>query len=123
MLCILVPLLGLTITLYRKNENAFKMHKTIDDAILLYKKHCIYRHKKPAVDHDDVEHYFKTAFRIWDWGYTKLLPKEKLEIIKPYIGLPACCGLPITLNGMAENGCDDCKFRRKCDAKRKECNV
>ena len=27
----------------------------------------------------------KTIFRLWDWGYKNILPKEDFELIKPYI--------------------------------------
>lgn len=26
-----------------------------------------------------------TFYRWWDWGYTRILPKDKFEIIKPYL--------------------------------------
>ena len=28
---------------------------------------------------------------------------------------PICFGKPITINGKAENGCDDCKFYSECE--------
>lgn len=41
--------------------------------------------KKNDVDYDDMENYVVTLWRLWDWGYTRILPKDKFEIIKPYI--------------------------------------
>ena len=37
------------------------------------------------VDFHDMEEYDKTLYRLWDWSYKRILPKEKFEIIKPYI--------------------------------------
>jgi hypothetical protein len=47
---------------------------------------CIENHNYSyLVDYNDEESYEKTLFRLWDWGYTRILPKDKFEIIKPYI--------------------------------------
>ena len=32
-----------------------------------------------------MEDFDKTLFRLWDWGYKNILPKEDFELIKPYI--------------------------------------
>lgn len=85
LLVIILVLLGLFIL---KNENACKNRCIIVDAIF---EHHIYalnsfdmlRHFE--VDYNDAEPYDKTLFRLYDWGYTRILPKEKYEIIKPYI--------------------------------------
>lgn len=42
-------------------------------------------HYVPAVSFEDHESFEKTLWRLWDWGYTRILPKDKFEIIKPYI--------------------------------------
>ena len=34
---------------------------------------------------ENIEPFEKTAFRLWDWGYENILPKEDFELIKPYI--------------------------------------
>ena len=31
------------------------------------------------------ESYTETLFRLWDWGYTRILPEKEYEIIKPYL--------------------------------------
>ena len=68
-----------------KNSVTYINHKRISDAIHIYRlesfKKGIY---EPEVDYEDSEEYFKTLFRLWDWGYTRILPKEKFDIIKPY---------------------------------------
>ena len=37
------------------------------------------------VEYRHMESYHMTILRIWDWGCTRILPKEKFEIIKPYM--------------------------------------
>lgn len=71
-----------------KNVNTFYCHEKIDKAIYEYKSECIRNHDWDAlhyVEYKDEEHYMKTFYRLWDWGYTRILPKDKFEIIKPYI--------------------------------------
>lgn len=71
-----------------KNLNTFNCHDKIDQAIYEYKLTCIRNHDWGAlhcVEYKDEEHYMKTFWRLWDWGYTRILPKDKFEIIKPYI--------------------------------------
>lgn len=84
-LVIILVLLGLFIL---KNENACKNRCIIVNAI--FEHHIcalnsfdMLRHFE--VEYNDVEPYGKTLFRLYDWGYTRILPKEKYEIIKPYI--------------------------------------
>lgn len=33
----------------------------------------------------DLEYYNKTLFRLWDWGYKRIVPKEIYDRIKDYI--------------------------------------
>lgn len=35
---------------------------------------------------DSMESMNDTLFRLWDWGYKNILPKEYLELLEPYIG-------------------------------------
>jgi hypothetical protein len=100
--------------LLRKNANTYKNQILINKAICVYRMICIDRKENAVVDHDDAEDYDKTLWRLWDWGYTRILPKEKFEIVKPYIGNPSCFGIQTTPNGMAENGCYDCPFSETC---------
>ena len=85
-ICLLISLL--LIFLLIKNENTTKNHLKIIDAINDYQNGCI---KNGAYDEildvtfTDREDHNKTLYRIWDWGYTRILPKDKFEIIKPYI--------------------------------------
>lgn len=75
----------LLIFLLIKNANTFNNHIKIVKGIYNYRINYIY----PEVDYDDMEDYDKTLWRLWDWSYKRILPKEKFEIIKPYIGKKA----------------------------------
>ena len=33
----------------------------------------------------DMEEYDQTFKRWWDWGYTRILPPAKYELVKPHI--------------------------------------
>lgn len=81
LICIIVTIIYLTF----KNDNTYKQQVKILAAIRDYGIDCIYKGKQPMVNYDDVEEYDSTLYRFWDWGYKNILPKEKYEIIKPYI--------------------------------------
>lgn len=58
----------------------------IIEAIAKYKSDaCAYEEFEWTVDWSDMESYDKTLWRLWDWGYKRILPKEKFEFIKDYI--------------------------------------
>lgn len=85
LLSILCFLLIAIVFIYIKNFNTYNNHRIIDDAIFKYHIDCIHKNQMILVEYEDEEDYNETLFRIWDWGYTRILPKEKFEIIKPYI--------------------------------------
>ena len=71
-----------------KNLRTYDVHMTISKAIYSYRIACIEAWNLNDLDlvkYNDAENYIKTVFRFWDWGYTRILPKDKFEIIKPYI--------------------------------------
>lgn len=89
----IVVVLVYSIVMAFKNNNTYKNHKIIADAI--YKYHmAVIKNTNPLaqfdfkVDYSDMESYAKTYFRIWDWGYKSILPPDKFEIIKEYIDIP-----------------------------------
>lgn len=82
---ILVVMLLLCIVMMIKNEVTYHHHMRILKAIKEYQNMCREYGKISDVDYDDMENYECTLFRLWDWGYTRILPKDKFEIIKPYI--------------------------------------
>lgn len=71
-----------------KNEITYKHQCLICDAIYLYHIDVIENTEHPHVydvEFDDMEDYDRTFTRWWDWGYKRILPPEKYEIIKDYI--------------------------------------
>lgn len=68
-----------------KNKITYENILKINDAIYRYQIRCIGKGISPIVDYSDREDYDQTLWRLWDWGYTRILPKDKFEIIKPYM--------------------------------------
>lgn len=59
----------------------------ISNAIHAYNRDIIWgKIDGDLVGYDDMAGYCKTLFRFWDWGYKNILPKDKYELIKAYIG-------------------------------------
>lgn len=81
--CILLILFMLFIT---KNNTTLNNHYKIIDAITEYNIACINSGNiGDMVDFREMESYDKTLWRLNDWGYTNILPKDKLELIESYI--------------------------------------
>lgn len=57
----------------------------IIDAICEYQCNCINKDEKWKVDYDDMKSVDAHLLNLFDWDYTNILPKEKFEIIKPFI--------------------------------------
>jgi hypothetical protein len=72
-------------TILIKNDYTLKNTLIIVHAIGDYQLDCIENDTNMEVDFEDMEDYNDTLLRLWDWGYTRVLPKDKFEIIKPYI--------------------------------------
>ena len=66
-----------------KNEVTFYNRQKVLKAIYLYQNNNFKKHID--VDYDDMEDYDKTLYRWYDWSYKNILPKDKLEIIKPFM--------------------------------------
>lgn len=58
-----------------KNEITCKQRLKIVNAICRYGD-------KDVVSYDDMESYDDTLWRLWDRGYTRILPKEKYALIR-----------------------------------------
>ena len=75
-----------------KHEIIRKNRLIISDAIHRYRMNVIAKHDfknsfepKYDVAFEDMEPYDKTFWRLWDWSYKRILPKDKFAIIEPYI--------------------------------------
>lgn len=77
--------IGFNVFLFVKNDNTFDQRDIIREAIYYYAVTCIEFSEQPKVTYTDMESYERTLFRLYDFGYTRILPAEKFEIIKPYI--------------------------------------
>lgn len=86
-IAILIVWMLFCVVMLVKNQVAFKQQKRIIDAVYQYNLNLIYdgRRHESEVDFDDIETFYKTLFRLWDWSYKRILPADKLEIIEPYL--------------------------------------
>ena len=68
-----------------KNIATFSNAEKILNAIFIYELDCSDKNCEPLVTPDDMESYDKTLFRLWDWEYKHIIPKDKFEIIKKFV--------------------------------------
>ena len=69
-----------------KNNATLDAHYKIIDAIRDYNIVCIDSgNLNDMIDFSEMESYDKTLWRLNDWGYTNILPKERFELIESYI--------------------------------------
>jgi hypothetical protein len=84
----LLALMYITLDLI-KNEFTYRNQIIIVHAIHDYNMYLIengqFDINNPSVTYADMEDYDTTQKRFWDWGYTRILPPEKFELIKPFI--------------------------------------
>jgi hypothetical protein len=67
-----------------KAEVGFRHHEMLLDAVLTYGLESE-EYDKAIEIMEHMRSYPDTVFRLWDWGYENILPKEDFELIKPYI--------------------------------------
>ena len=87
-LIVLTLTLGTAFCLYMilKSENACSMHLKLLKAIDAYNISSIdKREYDKIIPYDLLEDYDTTLWRLFDWGYTRILPPDILELVKPYI--------------------------------------
>lgn len=61
-------------------------HWRINDAIYLYRMECIANHVEREVGQDDMEGFYETYFRLWDWSDKRIMRREDYAKIEKYIG-------------------------------------
>lgn len=78
--------------LFIRNHVVYKNRFCIIRAISNYKRNVIANHyfgdgTKPQylVDYDDIETYFKTFMRFWDFSPKHILSDEKYSVVKDYM--------------------------------------
>ena len=75
----------LCLVLIIKAEVGFRHHEMLLDAIQTYALESEEYDKSIEIMEHMRGSYPDTVFRLWDWGYKNILPKEDFELIKPYI--------------------------------------
>ena len=68
-----------------KREVTFKNYCKVCRAIRGYRAVCRATNRKPVVGSEDMMDFQKSERRIFDWGCKNILPKEKFELIKPFL--------------------------------------
>ena len=68
-----------------KAEITYKNHCKVIRAICGYRAICKATNRKPVVSIEDMMDYEESAKRIFDWGCKHILPKDKFELIKPFM--------------------------------------
>jgi hypothetical protein len=83
----IIALLIFAVFMFIKNENTYRVHTKVIDAIHKYRMFCIYNapDQTEQVSVFDIEPYAQTLFRLWGWGYKRILPAEKYELIKEFL--------------------------------------
>lgn len=80
-------LIILGVVLFIKNLNTYFNSRKILNAIYEYHIDCIDKDIDAVVEYGMMKHYLVSFFRIWDWSCEHMLPADKLEVVKPYIGI------------------------------------
>lgn len=73
------------IYMLHRNNIVYNNRLKIVQAIYDYQMDMIRKSCVEEVDYDDIESYDRTLWRLYDFGCENILPKEKYEIIKPYL--------------------------------------
>ena len=89
-LTVILTVILFSVLLLAKNANTFRQRTLICTAVRDYRLDLIARGAYDVltdspVDYDDMESYDRTLWRLWDWGYKRILLRDKYIYIKPYI--------------------------------------
>ena len=75
-----------------KSHNSLMQHRLLLDAVDIYLKKLINENDERVMNGEYISEVFNsfeslwsTTSRIWDWGYTRILPKELYDEVKEYI--------------------------------------
>ena len=83
----LIAITGLVFYMFRCIF-ATKQYFKIIDAIYRYNHDLLVEYDSgdpDLIEYDEMEDLDKTIIRFWDWGCTRILPKERYELVKRYI--------------------------------------
>ena len=82
---VIVLVLFLILMCFIRSDNTYRTRRIISQAIVNYSIHCYTIKVAPEVSHKDMEPYDQTLYRLYDWGYENILPKDKYDIVKGFI--------------------------------------
>ncbi|WP_395546816.1 MULTISPECIES: hypothetical protein [unclassified Lacrimispora] len=88
LLGVLLIMLLICIYLLFKNENTWKKHNMVLEAIYKYNMNIISNeelYEEKLIDFDCIESYDKTFYRLYDWGLKRIVHKDVYEKIKNYL--------------------------------------
>lgn len=85
-MCISIFILIVTVIVYFKNNNTYKNHMIILNAIAKYNWAAILEDQcDKRIKYACIESYYKTLFNLFDWGYKNLVPRDVYKRIEPFI--------------------------------------
>ena len=84
-IAVLILFFVFEVVLLIKTDNTYHQYMKILKAINKYGTDTG-EHSKAIEYMHSFEEYDKTLYRLWDWGCTRIVPKDVYEVIKPYIG-------------------------------------
>jgi len=86
MIFINVFILIAMVILYFKNNNTYKNHIILLNAIAEHNRAAILEDQcDKCISYECIESYNKTLFNLFDWGYKNLVPRDVYKRIEPFI--------------------------------------
>ena len=86
MIYISIFILIAMIILHFKNNNTYKNHMIILNAIAKHNYAAMLEDQcNSCIDYGCIESYYKTLFNLFDWGYKNLVPRDVYNRIEPFI--------------------------------------
>ena len=85
MIFVLLIIDSVLVIICTRNQVAFNNRQIIIKAIYDYYAEDFKRYNPDSCFYDMLEPYYKTMFRIWDFGHKRIVPPEVYDLIKNYI--------------------------------------
>lgn len=86
MIFINVFILIAIVILYFKNNNTYKNHIILLNAIAEHNRAAILEDQcDKCISYECIESYIKTLFNLFDWGYKNLVLRDVYKRIEPFI--------------------------------------
>lgn len=86
MIFINVFILIVMVILFFKNNNTYKNHIILLNAITEHNRAAMLEDQcDKRISYECIESYYKTLFNLFDWGYKNLVPRDVYKRIEPFI--------------------------------------